>query len=390
MPLQFEEQEENKPLHIPTVVNEVVTPQEEAPAPATDHKRIKRLLRFMSPFNRVKQMAKPLLQEDTVNTTPPDSIKPIKKSLLRNFKANWREKEVALWYLSHANLTESQKQEASEAVTNLLQTRRRRQISRLFWNLIGIETLTLVMLAIEGTYKTSPLDPIKLTVSWWETVLYSIFSTPLEIMNSMIDPYRLSFFNVAVYLLIVIPFLVCLPITALYTVWDSAKLHKIKGKALDTLGTLEQVSAIPTLAPFTLKGTTDQKSRAKESLLKLFGLLTPEHLGTLPNQTTPLLCPLLYTEDSTLLQETLRALEVVGDARAVPTLKRLSETHADIGVRETAQRLMYLLEEREALLDHKTHLLRASHAPKEAENSLLRPVYHTPEEAPEELLRPAE
>jgi hypothetical protein len=256
------------------------------------------------------------------------------------------------------------------------------------------------MLLFHSAYLVNPSNPVQKIVVWVKVIFSSYFQN-----KSVWDPPQMG---TGTFILFNIPFLLLPPLTVVAIGWYGIRLHKLMGEASDTLGALEQVSAIPTLAlfihtnlleqvraiptiaPFTHRGATNQTNRAKANLFKLYVLLTPEHLGTLPNRTTLFLCPLLNKKDLSLVKETLHALEVIGDARAIPTLKRLSETHTDTDIRETAQRLMYLLEEREALLNHKTHLLRASHAPKEADNSLLRPAYHTPEEAPEELLRPFE
>jgi len=396
MPLQFEQPQEQASLPQQPSAEQVAAPE---PITQADpkQKRVQRLLRFLSPFNKVRKLAEPVLKADSVPFQPPPaSLAPIQKSFSRSFAARWRENEVALAYLSKANLTDEQKKEAVSFLSKFLQTTTRKRITRLGWNLFWLEGTILGSLVLFSMDRVSGVvkNPITAIGDWWEHTWVRLIAPVMNWIDTPINTTdSLAFWMVSVAL--IIPFVIFLPLTLTYMAWDAFKLKRVQADTLDTLGGLGEVSAIPAVAEYASKGTVQVgkyslRNRARASLLKLYPHLTPKHLGTFPAQTVPNLCNALSRGDSAFLLQTLHVLELIGDVRAVPALKQLAEKHESVEVRETAQRLIYILEAREEGTVQKMSLLRASHAPKEASEHLLRPAHGKPETDVSELLRPSE
>ena len=391
MPLQFEQPEERVSLPQPLPAEQVAAPEPITQA-TPKQKRVQRLLRFLSPFNKVRKLAEPVLKADSApSQSPPASLAPIQKSFSRNFAARWREKEVALAYLSKANLTDEQKKEAVSFLSKFLQTTTRKRITRLGWNLFWLEGTILGSLVLFSMDRVSGVlkSPITAIGDWWEHTWIRLIAPVMNWIDTLINTTdSLAFGMVSVAL--IIPFVIFLPLTLTYMAWDAFKLKRVQGDTLDTLGVLEEVSAIPVVAEYASKGSKTLRERAALALTKLYPRLTPEHLGTLSAQTVPNLCKTLSGGESNFVLATLHALELIGDVRAVPALKQLAEKQESVEVRETAQRLIYILEAREEGTVQKMSLLRASHAPKEASEHLLRPAHGKPETDVSELLRPSE
>jgi hypothetical protein len=83
----------------------------------------------------------------------------------------------------------------------------------------------------------------------------------------------------------------------------------------------------------------------------------------------------------------LKALEQIGDQKAVATVERLATSSKNGGVRLAAQECLPFLRERVQQVQVEQSLLRAS-GPTTATDTLLRPAAGGTEAAPEQLLRP--
>lgn len=138
MPLQFEQPEERVSPPEPLPAEQVAAP-EPITQVAPKQKRVQRLLRSLSPFNKVRKLAEPVLKSETASQSPPASLEPVRRSFSRNFAARWREKEVALAYLSKAHLTDEQKKEAVLFLSKFLQATTRKWVIRLGWYLLLLE-----------------------------------------------------------------------------------------------------------------------------------------------------------------------------------------------------------------------------------------------------------
>lgn len=397
MPLNFEQPEEQSQNLFPpqTPREEVALPKEAVKAEAKQ-KRIQRLLRFLSPKSMVRQLAEPHLNSGTPQP-PPQTLEPIRRSMIRNLLPHWREKEVALWYLKRATLTEEQKMEAVGFLTQYLKTSLGKGFSRLAWSLFCLEGILTALFLTAGNMTETHVafwrKPFTFFVQWWSRTWMQLVRPLYEGIGSF---FGVSFFlNSAPHIywtfmiLIGLPFFGFLPFTALYVAWDARKLARIHAMVLDTLGDLGEVCAIPTLAEYASKGNFPLNQKARTALQKLLPRLASEHLGTFSSQTIPNLSKLLSGGTTEFNLAVIAALNLIGDARAIPALQLLIQRTEDFEMRALVREVIYVLEVREAEASLKQNLLRASHPPKDTPDQLLRPVVGEPDNAPAELLRPS-
>lgn len=391
MPLQFEQPEERVSPPEPLPAEQVAAP-EPITQVAPKQKRVQRLLRSLSPFNKVRKLAEPVLKSKNAPQSPPASLESVRKSFSRKLAARWREKEVALAYLSKAYLTDEQKKEAVSFLSKFLLKSTGKQVARILWLLFLLVAANYYVSLepyVEHYFRPSPL--LGDFPDWW--FRFSHYTIRIDLIFDWLDTVlalRRDALEPLIVHGIIGPVLLFSPVVMAFVEWDARKLLRLQGETLDTLGALGEVSAVPFVAECLSKGHRRLRKRASAALIKLYGHLTPEHLGTFPAQTVPNLCNTLSRGDIAFLLQTLHALELIGDVRAVPALKQLAEKHESAEVRETAQRLIYILEAREEGTVQKMSLLRASTAPKAAHEHLLRPAYGRPETDVSELLRPSE
>ena len=102
--------------------------------------------------------------------------------------------------------------------------------------------------------------------------------------------------------------------------------------------------------------------------------------------------PVVYREP--FRHAILKALEQVGDERAIPAVQRIANTPAFLPaarrLRAAAERCLPLLQSNHQTVEATKTLLRASSAEQAAPDTLLRPAALSNPTAPSELLRPAE
>ncbi|HLK55696.1 MAG TPA: hypothetical protein VKU00_03990 [Chthonomonadaceae bacterium] len=140
------------------------------------------------------------------------------------------------------------------------------------------------------------------------------------------------------------------------------------------------------------------RATAVQALNSILPTLTAEHYGQCEAELVPNLCRILnrqqwlgFMDVDELEMESaiLKALEKVGDARAITTIQRLAKNGRSPYSREAAQRLLPILLERQNQEIAPQMLLRGSHISSASPEQLLRPASNTVSEPPEVLLRPA-
>lgn len=165
--------------------------------------------------------------------------------------------------------------------------------------------------------------------------------------------------------------------------------------AAHALGRLQAVSAIDALAGACQEGSFYVSRMAKASLRAVLPHLTPEHYGQLGPDIVPNLCRLLKANTAVAFghefsQELLTALECVGDARALPTVRQSAQHWTDWTLTDSANRVLKVLEERKRLETDRGTLLRGTRSPVASEEELLRAAANSPADKPEQLLRAVE
>ena len=140
--------------------------------------------------------------------------------------------------------------------------------------------------------------------------------------------------------------------------------------------------------PWPLAGL---RLRERMELLKQLPLLTEDTAYIVCDSERHSLYKMLYGQDAELICAVLRAVPVLGDARALPSLLHLAEGNGlaatNRAVRAEARSSLSRLQAILDLSSGSRGLLRASSAPQTSEEHLLHPVQGKRETDPRELLR---
>jgi hypothetical protein len=178
----------------------------------------------------------------------------------------------------------------------------------------------------------------------------------------------------------------------------------------ERLANTNDLRAISVLAVAARSGDKDTRAVARPALLKLLPLMQASNAGLLTDDGMNALVSLLNRNDPALLLNILKALEQVGDERALPAVEKLAAAHVppgDLGaiirgewdawihssnvswedVREAAHECLPYLQAKAEQKRNSETLLRAAQDPIALQQTLLRPAAST--ESPEDqLLRP--
>ena len=142
--------------------------------------------------------------------------------------------------------------------------------------------------------------------------------------------------------------------------------------AARSLGRLKDPRYLFALAGASADLITIVRETATKALMETLPEVRPEHLGALPSETVPRLCHLLGRADETLAEAILQALTFIGDGRAIPAVKRVSQSSSSKQTRQRAIDLLPTLEDRLHRSRLQESLLRATVNPTSDDMTLLR------------------
>lgn len=128
---------------------------------------------------------------------------------------------------------------------------------------------------------------------------------------------------------------------------------------------------------------------ALRALAKVVSRLRSDDYGTLPSATVLTLARMLRKSPAPLTRLLLQALTVLGDERAMRDVEWLAKAATDLDIRKAAVELLSVLHLRAEESKASAQLLRASKAPAESGQTLLRAVREPSEADPTQLLRMA-
>lgn len=179
---------------------------------------------------------------------------------------------------------------------------------------------------------------------------------------------------------------------------DRMHLARIRAMAILTLGRRRDTCHLGLI----LRQYVEERGRvhraAEVVLLEVLPLLGMPDAAMLPRDFVPNLCIALYRKERQVLDYTAReeklevllleALSKVGDGRALPTVERIAQAGRTPLLRELAQSLVPILQERRRLEIDSDQLLRGATQPETAPETLLRPAQNEDVTPPDQLLRP--
>lgn len=178
---------------------------------------------------------------------------------------------------------------------------------------------------------------------------------------------------------------------------DSDRNVRVRAEAARALGRLRLPETVRALARASLDLSPTVRAAAEEALMSVLPALSVNDYGRLDCQTVPSLCRLLnlkrhqvFTDalgTESLVVEILEALGKVGDGSVVPLVEAIRKEGCTARIRDTARKVLPVLQVRfRKEQDHRL-LLRGSSAPVDSGDRLLRSGEWHAETLPETLLR---
>jgi hypothetical protein len=323
-----------------------------------EEERIFRLAEGLLPDNSTRQIA---LQYLRYRTWPEDTVEHLMQALLISSGFRWKEQELAITLLGHFTLTTEEQAQVSPSLCRILTKKQ--------WdNYILLYFTRVAMMGII----TTPFVYLWTGIPWEAAgLIWTLLSSGL---------------------------LWSLPMLPISSALEDTHLNRLRAAALRTCGRLQITGAIDMVAEMLFEGAGGQQTlgclqvreAAAEALPSILAALTPEHYGRLPIEAMPKLCRTLYHPDDSLVMRVLEALEIVGDGRAVTDVERMVTRGRTPQLRTEAARILPVLKERQSRENAPFVLLRASAAPAETPDILLRPALNAPATEPQELLRASE
>jgi hypothetical protein len=182
----------------------------------------------------------------------------------------------------------------------------------------------------------------------------------------------------------------------LYTLFVDSRVNTVRAAAATALGRLQIPEAVGEVAaavhdsPGTRQtpGTGLVREAALNALPFLLDALTTHYYGRLPDQAIANLCRLLEHPNDRLILDVLEALGRVGGGSAVEPVERVAR-RGRAYTRQTAERILPVLRERQRREREAATLLRPSIAPDDPSQVLLRPAQDTGQADVNLLLRPS-
>lgn len=270
----------------------------------------------------------------------------------------WRESEVAFWALGRMPLSHERRKQAAAALAGFLKRDK-----------------------FDGFYQVA--------IAWWGGV---VFVTGIIAMARGAD--------LAMAALVAMggacgfaPF-----VWLAARLWGDLRFNQLRASSIESLGLIgsaECAEAVVAAMYETMyarervfQGSVRQA--AALALPRVLASLTPDCYLRMSARFVPNLCHLLNHVKEPLQRDILNALGRMGDGRAVFAVQRFIAKTDSKPLRKTAESVLPILERRQIQETAHSTLLRASAAPDDAPNVLLRPAYGGYEDPPQQLLRPAE
>ncbi len=277
-------------------------------------------------------------------------------SILNSSAWRWRQHNLAMWTLGRMPLSSQKKQRVASALSDFVKQKGLAGFYQvaLFW-LLFVMTLIAVgapVNGVEGGWSTFP------------AVLGACVSAPFVWLTA--------------------------------SVWGDLRFNLLRATAVETLGLIALPESAEAIAYAMYEMAYNRKGLFDRRLWRAAIAAFPQALASLTSARylqmgasfVPNLSHLLDHLKEPLQLDILEALGKMGDGRAVIPIRRFLLRTKSVATSTTAQRILPILERRQAQETAHSTLLRASSKPNDAPNVLLRPAYGGYEDQPQSLLRP--
>jgi hypothetical protein len=301
--------------------------------------------------------------------------------------AVWRERVLCAWLLGHSPLTADQKREAAIELGNVLQNRHAGRRERYNANLRDVSRVAIPLAA----FLTILADAQLVNSSWHPNPsAYPL----LPSFAFLLTGFLVSFLSIGVFWY----FLLYPLLFPLVTARNMARSNRVRRAAALALGRLRAPEGIEALARATLDVSPHVRAIAEPALHLSLPTLTNEYYGRLGPFAVPALCHLLdhkkerlfayHVRTERLVLQSLQALEKIGTGEAVSSVEKVARDGWTVSVRETAQQILPVLQERKRQENDPYILLRAAALPQSGDHLLRAASSALHDHTPEQLLRP--
>lgn len=303
--------------------------------------------------------------------------------------SRWKERMLASWVIGNTPLTEERTLQAIEALGETVERIHKQDrllaTGRFFGRSVGMMVALFGISIASGKQTTGFGRVFSDYFAFWGKAIFESGGLPSGAEGL---PYE----HQILYMLCVL-FLFSIVVTAPFSLpfslgLDRARQSRVRKEAALSLSNLGRVEALPYLLAAIRGAKGDLQTALLDAIAALLPRLSVEDYGRFRSDTVPNLCHLLERHPGDSQLRILVAIRLIGDSRAIETVKGLAESSPSSEVRERAREILPILEARKAQEYNAQNLLRASQEPL-AEEELLRPAYAVADTETDTLLRPS-
>jgi hypothetical protein len=294
----------------------------------------------------------------------------------------WREKILAAWSLSKAELSDKQRIQTAALLCDII-------------GKYGTAGSSNWLLRLWNAFVrigkwAAPIIGLGIFASLWSQA-----TTDLDSFIGLPSPLVMILIGVAGLMSLLAPFVI--PYSLMV---DADHYHEVRAAAVRALRTIGGIGSLDLVAKMALESSPMTSGPARGTLAVLLPQLTPEHYGRMPAGFVADLCRILRYEaawltypheNHTLGFRVVEALEKIGDGHAAVIVEKLLKGSVTPKLREAMERVLPTLQARRAQENAREMLLRGAETPIAAPQELLRPANQTLSQTdPAELVRPVE
>ena len=332
---------------------------EDANKPYLNNDKIAKTIRSMRTDSPLRPQAERILADP--DSAIIDDLQPVLSAFNRRGLRLRRDRIVALWIISNTNWTTEQKTALAEFLSKRVDKELKRGKSgrgavRWFGRAMVVSLLGLYVFCCRTRNYYTLAEMVEY---WYAWIILAVFVT-------------------------VVGSIVTLPISMWLDIWRTRNYRPM----LDSLGNIGNPACLGTIA--TALSCRPLQSSAEAAFLKVASRLSADDYGTLPSDTTPALCWGLMSGEGYMTLPILKALLLIGDGRAIATVKHIRRYPRNQETANTAQELLVVLRKREEESTAPTQLLRASSIEERVQEELLRPAVEENNDCSGLLLRASE
>jgi hypothetical protein len=171
---------------------------------------------------------------------------------------------------------------------------------------------------------------------------------------------------------------------------DAGREGQVRRACAEALGRLAAPEAVGPLAMASMRvDRAEVGAAARSAFIPCVGALTAAHFGTVDGRAVQCICDMLHLASVEIKPAALRALEHVGDRKAVRPVRDYAHYAESAALKAEAARVYMVLVAREQKEMDPVRLLRPIEEPHQRDHTLLRSVSEAADASPEALLRPA-